>query len=83
MTKEQITMGQRILETMSRLNDLKDEIQNKYNNLDSNATQEQVAEFLTFVIQSGFKGIIFDAIFDIRKKIDKDIEQLEKDLEAL
>ena len=68
---------------MSRLNDLKDEIRNKYSNLDSHATQEQVTEFLTFVVQSGFKGIIFDAIMDIRDKIDKEIKQLEKELEEL
>lgn len=76
-------MAQRILETMSRLNDLKDEIRKKYSKLDKNSTQEQVAEFLTLVVQSGFSGLIFDAIMDIRNKIDKDIKQLEEELEAL
>ena len=83
MTKEQIYKAQRILETMSRLNDLKDEIRNKYSKLDKNSTQEQVAEFLTLIVQSGFSGLIFDAIMDIRNKIDKDIKQLEEELEAL
>ena len=83
MTKEQICMAQRILDTMSRLNDLKDEIRGKYSKLDKNSTQEQVAEFLTFVIQSGFGGLIIDAIMDIRDKIDKEIKQLEKELEEL
>jgi hypothetical protein len=83
MTKDQILMAQRILETMSRMNDLKDEIRKKYSKLDKNSTQEEVAEFLTFVVQSGFKGLIFDTIMDIRNKIDKDIKQLEEELEAL
>ena len=83
MTRDQITMAQRILETMSRLNNLKEEIENKYCDLDCKVTQERVAEFLTFVIQSGFRDLIFDAVFDIRKKIDENIEQLEKELEAL
>ena len=76
-------MAQRILESMSRLNDLKEEIKTKYCYLDSHATQEQVTEFLTFVVQSGFKNLIFDAILDIRDKIDKEIKQLEIELEEL
>lgn len=83
MTKDQILMAQRIMETMSRLNDMKEEISKKYSKLDSHATQEQVAEFLTFVFQSGFGHLISDAILDIRNKIDKGIKQLEEELEAL
>ena len=83
MTKNQIYMAQRILDNMSRLNKLKDEITVKYSNLDTQSTQEQVSEFLTFVIQSGFKGMIWPSIFAIIKTIDEDIEQLEADLKAL
>ena len=76
-------MAQRILDTMNRYQKIKEDIANKYYALNRDSTPEQVSEFLTFVIQSGFREIILDAIMNIENKIDECIAHLEEELKEL
>ena len=83
MTKEQVYRAQRILKTIEGLQDLQSEIMEKFNELSKDSKPEEIFNFLAFLVKRGYKGMLYQTTIDIRKKIEDDIQQLEKDLKEL
>ena len=83
MTKEQVYRAQRILKTIEGLQELQSEINDKFNKLDKDSKPDEIFNFMVLLVKHGYKGMLFQTIIDIRKKIEDDIQQLEEDLKEL
>lgn len=83
MTKEQVYHAQRILNAIKGLQELQSKIMNKFNDLNKDSKPDEIFNFLVFIVKHGYKGMLYQTIIDIRKKIEDDIQQLEEELKEL
>ncbi len=83
MTKEQVYHAQRILNAIKGLQELQSEIIDKFNELNKDSKPDEIFNFLVFIVKHGYKGMIYQAIIDIRKNIEDDIQKLEEELKEL
>ena len=83
MTRDQICYAQRLLDTMGKLEKLKEEVRTKYSSLNEHSTIEEVTEFITFLVQNGFMGFFVGSIMNIIQNIDESIKELEEELKEL
>ena len=83
MTKEQVYHAQRILNAIKGLQELQSEITDKFNELNKDSKPDEIFNFLVFLVKHDYKGMLYQTIIDIRKKIEDDIQQLEKELKEL
>ena len=51
--------------------------------LDKDSTEEEIRDFFVFLITSGHREALFDAIWAVKDSIDNRIEELEKELKEL
>ena len=83
MTKEQVYRAHRILNAIEGLQELQSEIIDKFNELNKDSKPEEIFNFLAFLVKRGYKGMLYQTIIDIRKKIEDDIQQLEEELKEI
>ena len=83
MTKEQIYHAKRILNAITGLQELHEEMVEKYNNISKDSNLEEISDFFAFIIKKGYKGMLFQTLIGIRHKIEDDIKQLEQELKEL
>ena len=83
MTKEQVYHAQRILNAIEGLQELQNEIIDKFNELNKDSKPDEIFNFLVFLVRHGYKEMIYQTIIDIRKKIEDDIRKLEEELKEL
>ena len=75
--------AQRILNAIKGLQELQSKIMNKFNDLNKDSKPDEIFNFLVFIVKHGYKGMLYQTIIDIRKKIEDDIQQLEEELKEL
>lgn len=83
MTKEQVYHAQRILNAIKGLQELQSEIIDKFNELNKDSKPDEIFNFLVFLVKYGYKGMLYQTIIDIRKKIEDDIQKFEEELKEL
>ncbi len=83
MTKEQVYHAQRILKSIEDLQELHEEMMEKYDNINKDSNLEEISDFFAFIIKKGYKGMLFQTLIGIRHKIEDDIKQLEQELKEL
>lgn len=83
MTKEQVYHAKRILNEIEGLQKLQSEIIDKFNELNKDSKPDEIFNFFVFIVKHGYKGMLYQTIIDIRKKIEDDIQQLEEELKEI
>lgn len=83
MKREQIKKGQRIVEQIEDLRELRDEIFAKFPKLGEKSTEDEIREVFTLLISKGAGDILTSVIIRIGKIIYDKINALEKELDEL
>ena len=83
MTRDDIKRATRIIQAIECWQKTSEEISERFAMLDKDSTEEEIRDFFTFLITSGHREALFDAIWAIKDSIDKRIEELEKELKEL
>lgn len=83
MTRDDIKRATRIIQAIECWQATSEEITERFAMLDKDSTEKEIRDFFTFLITSGNRHALFDAIRAIKDSIDKRIEKLEKELKEL
>lgn len=72
--------------TMQHIDELQDfagKLYALFSKIEKDATDEQIGDVFRFVVKSGYKDLLFDAIKGIREKVYDEINRLEKELDEV
>ena len=83
MTREQIEEATFLLDRIKNLEQLKDKIYKKGIVVNKDSTKQEIMEFLTFVADSGFLGILTEIALSAMGDINSTIAELEEKLKEL
>lgn len=73
----------KLIGRIDELQDFAGKLYARFSGIDERSTDEQIGDVFRFVVKSGYKDMLFDAIKGIRDKVYNEINRLEKELDEL
>ena len=72
--------------TMQRIDELQDfagKLYARFSNIDKDTPKDKVYELFYYIVDAGYKDLLFDSIKGIREKVYDEINRLEKELDEI
>lgn len=83
MTEEQITTGSILLNKKKQLMALRDIVRERFQDLNENSSDEDVARFIANIVKLGYKDSLWPSILRMVGDIDRDIIDLDNKIRKL
>lgn len=83
MTEEQITTGSILLNKKKQLMALRDIVRERFQDLNEQSSDEDVARFITNIIKMGYKDSLWPSILRMVGDIERDIIDLDNKIRKL